>query len=129
MTARISVERERELVTDYLNGMSVTKISRRRICSTATVYRYLELSGISLRPDPHQTYKIDQTFFSPIDSEEKAYVLGFVTADGCVHNGSLVISLCKRDVAQLRKIRTCLKSEHPIKQVRLAKDPTGGRRL
>lgn len=38
-------------------------------------------------------YPINQTFFDEINSEEKAYFLGFLCADGCNHKNSTKISM------------------------------------
>jgi hypothetical protein len=47
------------------------------------------------RPGPKNKYTIDETFLDIIDSEEKAYFLGWMYSDGCnAHNkGIFLISL------------------------------------
>jgi hypothetical protein len=59
-------------------------------------------------------YSVCETFFSDIDSEDKAYILGFIFADGCVSDYSIAFNLSKRDEAILSKIRNCLGSNAPI---------------
>lgn len=67
--------------------------------------------------ETRRTYARDETFFDEIDSEEKAYWLGFIAADGCIHNRSLVIRLCATDRAHLLKLTTALKYAGPIHDV------------
>jgi intein/homing endonuclease len=43
-------------------------------------------------------------FFNEINTEEKAYWLGFIYADGCIHKRSLIISLSRRDEVHLQKL-------------------------
>jgi len=64
-------------------------------------------------------YKANRRFFKTIDTEEKAYFLGFMFADGCVfqnsHGGySVQIKLHEKDKSILERFRVALKSEHPI---------------
>lgn len=44
-----------------------------------------------------RTYDLDETFFDRIDSEEKAYWLGFFSADGCVFGHRLTVTLAVVD--------------------------------
>ena len=64
----------------------------------------------------NRRYTIIPDFFSVIDTEDKAYLLGFVAADGCIHrNGrSLDIAVHPRDVEILEYAKTCLGSNAPI---------------
>ncbi|ASB89277.1 MULTISPECIES: helix-turn-helix domain-containing protein [Bacillus] len=67
-------------------------------------------------------YRVNDSFFETIDTEEKAYWLGFISADGCVYikknSGSriLEISLNIKDVNHLVKFNKCLDSNYPIIQ-------------
>lgn len=60
-------------------------------------------------------YNIDSSFFNVIDTEEKAYWLGFLTADGCIKsNNSLSLGLSYKDIKHLNKLKKSLKTDHPI---------------
>ena len=53
-------------------------------------------------------YKYDINYFEVIDTEEKAYWLGFIYADGCISNDNkqqLIIELCKQDKIVLEKFK------------------------
>ena len=61
-------------------------------------------------------YVIDHHFFDVINTEEKAYWLGFITADGCVvSKNRLTINLAVADVAHLEKLNVSLSSDYPIR--------------
>jgi hypothetical protein len=62
----------------------------------------------------NQKYHVDGAYFKNIDSEEKAYWAGFILADGCVKEKSLVICLARKDKEHLQKFLDCLKSDYPI---------------
>lgn len=63
-------------------------------------------------------YRVDDTFFETIDTEEKAYWLGFLYADGCVRDfGSKVnvtVGLGKKDESHLEKFRKSIGGDMPI---------------
>jgi hypothetical protein len=64
-------------------------------------------------------YSIDETYFSNIDTQEKAYFLGFLYADGCVSQlprYTITTSIKVIDIKVLEDMKTALKSEHPVKQ-------------
>lgn len=62
-------------------------------------------------------YSVNEDFFKCINSEEKAYILGFICADGHIDRDRLVITVSIKDVDILEKIRGALYSNHPIKEV------------
>ena len=68
----------------FLEGKSITTISKELGISAAWFGRYLREQGIDTR---HNATKINfnRKFFKTIDSEEKAYWLGFIAADGCIN--------------------------------------------
>ena len=65
-------------------------------------------------------YVFDKTFFQEIDTEEKAYILGFIYADGNISNIEndkhyrIRILLKKSDSNILEKIKTAIKYTGPI---------------
>ena len=61
-------------------------------------------------------YSLDERFFEVIDTEDKAYSLGFIVADGSVDDkcGRVKISLHEKDVDVLEKISIAMGSESPI---------------
>lgn len=72
-------------------------------------------------------YKINDSFFDEIDCEEKAYILGFMYADGCNEINpekckySISMSQLHQDIDILEKINQAMNSNYPI-QIRLQKE-------
>lgn len=64
-----------------------------------------------------RTYKVNEDFFKVINTEEKAYILGFICADGHIERDRLVITVSVKDIDILNKIKNALHSSHPIKEV------------
>lgn len=85
-----------------------------------TVSYYLRLNGVQSNQakvrkiNPEKLRKYDYTVcekcFETIDTEEKAYWLGFLYADGCVNSSKseIELSLQELDIEHLKKFRTFL---------------------
>lgn len=75
-------------------------------------------------PGALRKYALDDTFFDVIDTEAKAYWLGFITADGCVQAGAVgtagwqrhqvSVKLKASDAGHLEKLKADLAAENPI---------------
>lgn len=63
-------------------------------------------------------YIVNQSFFNEINTEEKAYILGFICADGHIDskNYRINITLQDQDFKLLEDIREAMQSNHPIKR-------------
>ena len=74
--------------------------------------------GLAARPfNSKQTYYCNQDFFETIDTEAKAYWLGFIYADGCiVGDRGVNILLAGYERPHLEKYRAALEAEHPIEE-------------
>jgi len=59
-------------------------------------------------------YEIDESYFELIDSDEKAYVLGFIYADGHVDSRNFDMAISDKDAEILNFIKKELKMGHPI---------------
>lgn len=82
---------------------------------------FLKNNGVVVRNGfSNKRYEKDEKFFEVINTEEKAYWLGFIFADGCVVNNKttrtyrLTIELAKCDEEHLIKFKTDIKSTAPI---------------
>lgn len=66
-------------------------------------------------------YTFDETFFDKIDSEQKAYILGLLFADGYNHEGRGVVSLSlqEQDREILNKISLAMKNTKPLQFINM----------
>lgn len=98
----------------YLNGDSITKIAKHfRIKRESLSRRLQEKFNIEIKNDNNKL-PIDSNFFSVIDTESKAYWLGYVLADGCISGTSFELTSKDKDI--LLKFRQDLKSKHKIQE-------------
>ena len=59
-------------------------------------------------------YNFDENFFDKIDTEEKAYWLGFIYADGAIFKRTLSIRLSTKDIHHLEKFKKILNTDAAI---------------
>lgn len=67
-----------------------------------------------------RTYPLNETFFDNINTEAKAYFLGFLYADGCNHTekGCVSLSLQEKDKEILEKLSRLLQPSKPLHKYR-----------
>lgn len=66
-------------------------------------------------PERNRFYAVDPTIFDVIDSEAKAYWLGFLLADGNTSKRSLNLALAVKDHDHLIRFRDFIAPEYPIR--------------
>ena len=100
----------------YLNGNSINYISKELDISRSRFSQYLKKSGIDVKHMRHKIY-FKNDVFKKIDTEEKAYWLGFLYADGYIRSGKrcgIEIGLSENDVGHLYKFRDFLDTTHKV---------------
>lgn len=95
-----------ELVNERKSGHQIAKELG---VHYTTIHRWLRKLGLNL-PNFHNELKFDNTVFDVIDTEEKAYWLGFMYADGYVSNNGKTVELSLKgdDIEHLRKFLSFL---------------------
>lgn len=100
----------------FMSGMSITKSAKEAKVGERTLSNLLKSRGIDTSRNSRK-YRYDEEYFKNIDTEEKAYWLGFIYADGCVrHNQGnnknkglgLEIILNEEDREHLVKFAKCM---------------------
>lgn len=133
---RILDDNEKHIIVDmYLNGENQRDIAKTIKCRTATIVDFLRQNGYEKRKrntiksaeklKASRKHFFDETFFNNIDTEEKAYWLGFLYADGNIyvnHNneitkgGTVELTLKSGDIVHLQKFLNCIGADgdYPI---------------
>lgn len=115
-----------EVASLYESGATVTELGAEYGVSRAAITALLKRKGIVIRQPLKKVgrYLVNDSFFSSVDNEHAAYVLGFFTADGCIKGNRLHINLAEKDEEVLVKIKAALCSETPIRR-RVVLSPQG----
>ncbi len=116
-------EELQDMVTSYPRGETAHSIAKRYGTSHQVIIPVLVRQGVTLR-SPQETYmkvSCNRQYFHVIDTEEKAYWLGFVTADGFIMEAKkqsqsprVEIHLAKQDYQHLVKFKKALQASQVI---------------
>ncbi len=102
----------------YKDGYSGPRVAKEYDISTRYVAKILQVNNVQMRnsSECHRKYKINESFFDEIDTEEKAYFLGFLYADGCnyVDTNHFCIQLHVQDKEILEKFAKIIYIDNPL---------------
>lgn len=102
----------------YNKGISLTKIAKTCKVNRGTLTKRLIKDGFQIRSceEYSRKYKLNEHYFDIIDTEEKAYILGFIYADGnnMTKINRIAISLNSKDIDILKKISYILYNKEII---------------
>ena len=120
MTRKLTGDQAKEICHRYRNGETSPRLGTIFNVSGSTIRYLLERHGIPRRSrrDAQLKYSCDETAFD-IVTEESAYWIGFLMADGSICNhksGSpeIVLTLSAKDKEHLEEFRSFLRSSHSI---------------
>ena len=107
-------EKDKILELYFQKNLSSNKIGEIYNCNGSTILRQFKRWGIETKKRYNAIYKVNEDFFSVIDTEEKAYCLGLILTDGHVSKGNTIM-LTMKDLDIIEKFQSALNSNHPIK--------------
>lgn len=117
MPARRFTDVEEEAIAErYRGGESLRSIGRGLGTDHTMLANALRRRGAIQReaPERNRLYSLDAHTFDAIDSEAKAYWLGFLFADGNVSRRSLIVGLAGVDGHHLQYLADLCKSTAPV---------------
>ena len=103
------------IIEEYLNTpekeRSLTKLSGKYGVTRKTITKYLKSNGYNII-NYQNMCSVDEHIFDTIDTEEKAYWLGFLYADGCISKIGfrLELNIAARDLDHMHKFKKFIKS-------------------
>lgn len=115
MAKKFTKEQEQEITLRYKNGEKSTSLAKEFNCAYATVLNIVKRNNeqTKSKSEGRRVYNCNDNYFSLINSEDKAYFLGLLYADGCVHNNQdkFLISLQEEDKYILDLFKTKIEYE------------------
>jgi len=121
---RVSAEVRRQALAMYAAMVPTATIAKVLSLYPSTVSHWARAAGVTRpRSESCRKYTLDTKFFASIDSEAKAYWLGFLYADGCVYRQTVRVLLSSTDEGHLQRLLNCVGSDQPIRSVRCGKHP------
>ena len=108
----------KNILEQYDDGLSISQIASNNNTTNYLVRKILVKNNRIIRTNSFNSrkYSLNEDVFEKIDTEEKAYWLGFMYADGCVHKSSNYVSLSLSvvDISHLEKFKHFLSFDGPI---------------
>lgn len=104
------------VIKDFNTGMYCKDLAQKYQVDEHSIYKILDKAGIKRQTGYHS--KCDKTYFSSIDNPNKAYLLGFITADGGVVNNVLSIEVHKKDVGVLEFAKSQINPDATLTETR-----------
>lgn len=117
-TSNLSSDEIEQIKELYGSGLTSREVAKQLGISKTTVLYHIEHTRPTKRD---KIYEVDSLFFNKIDTEEKAYWLGLMYADGSVGSTELSITLNLTDEGLVKGFKKSLKAEHPIKHLERSK--------
>ena len=113
---KIQISKE-QIKQYYLEGKSTVEIAQIANCNQSNINSHLKRMGVSIRkPFEIRRYSLNKEYFKSIDTQEKAYILGFLYADGYNQEtkNQIRLTLQKQDKDILDKINIELNHNKPL---------------
>lgn len=127
VNAKISENQYGEIVKLYQEGLSSVKIASLYGVTHKVITRILDKCNIPRRTG-HRKYQLNEYYFDDIDTPNKAYILGFLYADGSNTPAKCTVSMSlqEEDVYILERIRNEIGSERILEFLDYSNKHDGG---
>lgn len=117
MKRKLLTKEQKEYIFKNYQNKPYIEIAQELNCTINQVGLLITRSGLNKdrkNVKCKRKYKVNEKYFDKIDNDKKAYILGFILADGCITNGRLIITLSKKDLCVLDFIKKELEYNGPI---------------
>lgn len=118
MKINFTKEQEKYVCDNYYNKTS-SKLAKELNCTKSKITNTWYKNN--LKGKQKRIYSLNESYFDIIDSEDKAYFLGFIASDGCIYKSETInksnivkITIHKKDIDVLEKFKTYIQTEKPI---------------
>lgn len=108
-------ENKEKLINEYVSGKTLDEIAKIYHVSPSTVSSLLDEYNIKKRPSGKTLYTLNEHYFDLIDTQEKAYIIGLLAADGCVCRNTITLALQESDKHILEEINCLLGSNRKLR--------------
>lgn len=122
MTKRLSEKQKEEILEKYKNKeQTCSSLAREYGFRAQSINKFLRKNNVVIRglDTTQRKYILNEHYFDQIDTEEKAYFLGLLYADGCnsQQNNTIKISLQEEDKEILERFNVAINSNRPLKYI------------
>lgn len=119
---------EKDVIALYKDNLPIWKIAKQFKSSEETISKVLKSNGIEVSRNGVKS-SFNHHIFDEIDTEEKAYWLGFIWADGCIvsinnekKNYAFELGLSVKDIEHLEKFCSFINLDKSRVKIRVCKE-------
>ncbi len=112
MQNKFTLTRKRDVVNLYLEVKRLDIVRSEFKTSIYIIKNILKEAGVEIA---RRKQPLNIKYFKNIDTPEKAYWLGFIAADGCLHKTKYKLSLCVKDADILFKFQKAIGAGSPVR--------------
>lgn len=115
--SKINKDHIKNIILLYKQGKSCSAIAEIYNVNRETIRKYLHKNNIKIKSiSNYRKYSLNINFFDEINTEEKAYILGLLYADGCnsINMSGVNLVLQEKDKTLLEKINQIIGSNKPL---------------
>ena len=108
-----------KIINLYAEGHGANYIAKLYNSTPHYVYKILKQNNIRIRSHREKSlkYTVNNNYFDEINSEDKAYWLGFLSADGYISNNNLIgLALSIKDEEHIYKFKASINATYPVNQ-------------
>lgn len=109
------------IIEEYLGGLTAIELGKRYSIKPGTINYHLRKRGLS-RGSGKSSSIANKDYFETIDTEEKAYFLGFLMADGCISsshaNYHIKLELQEKDADIIKALLIAIDSKNAVSKIR-----------
>lgn len=123
-TWKLTEEQKQAIIDEYSSGaITCQALALKFNVRNGSICGILKRNNINIRNDQstlQRKYKVNESFFEKINTEEKAYFLGWLYADGCNYEPSnnIIIVTQEGDKEILERLRSIIESERPLRFIK-----------
>ncbi len=112
----LTEQQKQEICEKYRNGVRITPLAREYHKNTYYISKILREHDVHILEysECNRQHSFNESYFETIDSEDKAYWVGFLLADGNICLNSLRVGLQRRDEDHLLRLLHCMQATCPI---------------
>lgn len=108
-------KQRKQIADEWQQGATSTALAQKYNVNNVTILDIVNTQGVKTFRRPKTKYKINDKFFKEITTENQAYWLGFLAADGNINNNAFRLYISNVDKEHLIRFQKDLQSNHPIR--------------
>lgn len=117
---RLSLSK-RQICDLYIKGDNIKSLTEKSKGSKSWIVKCLKQDNIEIREKDQRSvkkYTLNDDYFEKINTDKKAYFLGFILADGCIRKNSIDIRIVEKHKYILEEFKKELQCNKPIKFIK-----------